>query len=91
MNKNAFSNHTLVLFSPKVVIRKDVTCERKKKVVRRYFCGKTVTEITTTMSKDISLRFALMAKSIIIKGMVLKIMFIYFSLKMDIYIYTDAF
>lgn len=32
-----------------------------------------------------------MAKSIIIKGMVLKIMFIYFSLKMDIYIYTDAF
>lgn len=78
MNKNAFSNHTLVLFSPKVVIiRKDVTCERKK-VVRRYFCGKTVTEITTTMSKEISLRLALMAKRIIIKGMVLKIMLIYF-------------
>lgn len=61
-----------------VMMRKDITCGKKKKVVRKYFCVKTVTEITITGSKDRFLGFALMAKSVMVKGMVLKITLTYF-------------
>lgn len=46
-------------------------------MAKGYFCGRTVTEITTTMSKRYVLTFALKAKSIMVKGIVLKIMFTY--------------
>lgn len=81
MNKNMFSNHVLVLLSPRyrvVMMRKDIICGKEKKGVRRYFCGKTVTDITITTSKNRPLRFDLMAKSVMVKGMVLKIVLTYF-------------
>lgn len=50
---------------------------KSKNVAKGYFCGRTVTEITTTMSKRYVLIFALKAKCTMVKGIVLKIMFTY--------------
>lgn len=47
-------------------------------MAKGYFYGRTVTEITTTMSKRYVLKFALKAKSTMVKGIVLKIKFTYF-------------